>query len=281
MNFVNILLAFILFAVIGGVLGLVLAFASKVFEVKTDERITAIKNALPGANCGGCGYAGCENLAAAVVRGEAKVNACVAGDINVARAVGLIMGVEAESPVKLRAQVMCSGTDEYSKKKYIYAGAQDCLSAVRMGGGDKICPNGCIGKGSCVAACRFDAISVKDGVASVDYNICKGCGSCAAACPKHLIKLIPFNSAHWVGCMSVDKGADTRKYCSVGCISCHLCEKNCPSGAITVNDFVAAIDYSKCIGCDKCIGVCPRKIIWSGKTQSRSSTIKLNENGNA
>lgn len=281
MGLINILLAFILFAVIGGVLGLVLAFASKVFEVKTDERITAIKDALPGANCGGCGYAGCEVLAEAVARGEAKVNACVAGGIKVAKAVGTIMGVETESPVRLRAQVMCSGTDEYSKKKYIYAGAQDCLSAVRMGGGDKLCPNGCIGKGSCAAACRFDAIKVKDGVAAVDYNICKGCGSCAAACPKHLIKLIPFDSAHWVGCMSVDKGADTRKYCDVGCISCHLCEKICLSGAIKVNDFVAAIDYSKCIGCDKCIDVCPRKIIWSGKTQNRNLTIRLSENGTA
>ncbi|MDD4772259.1 MAG: RnfABCDGE type electron transport complex subunit B [Eubacteriales bacterium] len=277
MDIFNIILAFLLFAVIGAVVGFLLAIASKVFEIKTDERIEAVKEALPGVNCGGCGYAGCEALAEAIVSGEAKANACVAGGTATAAAVSDIMGVETESAIRLRAQVMCSGTNEYSKKKYIYAGAQDCLSAVRMGGGDKLCPNGCIGKGSCVFACQFDAIKVEDGVAVVDYELCTGCGACVAACPKYIIKLIPFDSAHWVGCMSVDKGAQTRKYCDVGCISCRLCEKNCPSGAIKVTDFVAAIDYSKCIACDKCVEVCPRKIIWSGKTQSRDLTIKLND----
>lgn len=278
MDYINIIVAFSLFAALGGTLGLMLAFASKVFEVKTDERIEAICGVLPGANCGGCGYAGCEALAAAITRGEAKTNACVAGGAGISESISEIMGVKAEKAVRLRAQVMCSGTEQYSKKKYNYIGANDCLSAVRMGGGDKLCPNGCIGKGSCVAACPFGAIKVKDGVAAVDYNICRGCGACTSACPKHLIKLIPYDSAHWVGCMSVDKGADTRKYCDVGCISCRLCEKNCPTGAIKVNDFVAAIEYSKCTGCDKCVGACPRKIIWSGKTQSRGLTIKLEEN---
>lgn len=277
MDFVNIILAFLLFAVIGAVIGFLLAIASKFFEIETDERIEAVKDMLPGVNCGGCGYAGCEALAEAIVSGEAKSNACVAGGAATAAAVSGIMGVETNPVVRLRAQVMCSGTTQYSKKKYIYAGAQDCLSAVRMGGGDKLCPNGCIGKGSCVSACQFDAIRVEDGVAAVDYELCTGCGACVAACPKYIIKLIPFDSAHWVGCMSVDKGAQTRKYCDVGCISCRLCEKNCPSGAIKVTDFVAAIDYSKCIACDKCVEVCPRKIIWSGETQSRELTIKLNE----
>ncbi|MHB1151253.1 MAG: RnfABCDGE type electron transport complex subunit B [Eubacteriales bacterium] len=281
MDFKNIILAFLLFAAIGGVLGLLLAFASKVFEVKTDERVESVKEALPGANCGGCGYASCEALALAITRGEAKSNACVAGGISTAKAVSEIMGMDSGPAIRLRAQVMCSGTNQYSKKKYIYAGTKDCLSAARMGGGDKLCPNGCIGNGSCVVACQFGAIKIKDGVAAVDYHVCNGCGACVAACPKNIIKLIPFDSAHWVGCMSVDKGADTRKYCDVGCISCRLCEKNCPSGAIKVNDFVAAINYSKCIACDKCVEVCPRKIIWSGKTQSRNLTIKLNENGKA
>lgn len=274
----DIIWAVIWFAAIGGVLGFALAFASKKFEVKTDPRVEAIEEALPGANCGGCGYNGCHALAEAVARGEAKCNSCGAGGLEAAEKISKIMGVSAEAPVRMRAQVMCSGTYEYAKKKYAYAGADDCISAVKMGGGDKLCPNGCIGKGSCVAACPWGAIKVKDGVASVDYRLCTGCGACAAKCPKHIIKLIPYDSAHWVGCMSIDKGADTRKYCDVGCISCRLCEKNCPSGAIKVTDFVAAIDYAKCTGCDKCINVCPRKIIWSGATQSRGGlTIKLSE----
>lgn len=278
MDYLNILLAFLLFAGIGVVLGLILAFASKAFEVKTDERIEAVREVLPGANCGGCGFASCDALAQAIISGDAKTNACVAGGLSTAKAVSDVMGVDAKPFNRLRAQVMCSGTNQYSKKKYIYAGAHDCLSVVKMGGGDKLCPNGCIGKGSCVTACQFHAIKVEDGVAAVDYDECKGCGACVAACPKHIIKLIPFNSAHWVGCMSVDKGAETRKYCDVGCISCRLCEKNCPTGAIKVNDFVAAIDYSKCIACDKCVEVCPRKIIWSNKSQSEDLTIKLKEN---
>ena len=183
------------------------------------------------------------------------------------------MGVDAGEQVRMRAQVMCSGTGEYAKKKYIYEGIDDCVAASKIGGGDKMCKNGCIGLGTCVRACPFDAIVVENGVAAVDYSKCKGCGICVSACPKGIIKLIPFDAKHWVGCMSVDDGKNTRKVCDVGCISCKICQKNCPAGAINVDNFVASIDYDKCTGCDICTDKCPRHIIWSGEVQGKLGLV--------
>jgi len=268
-----ILIPVAIFLGLGALMGLLLAVASKIFEIKTDERVEAIKDCLPGANCGGCGYAGCSGYAEAVVKGEAPVNGCTVGGGEVAKKVAGIMGVEASETVKMRAQVMCSGTSEYSKKKYIYEGVLDCVAAARLGGGDRICPNGCVGLGTCVAACPFSAITVVNGVAVVDYHECQGCGVCVKACPKGLIKLIPFDSKHWVGCMSVDDGKTTRKYCDVGCISCKLCEKGCPEGAIKVENFNANIDYTKCTGCDHCVNKCPRHIIWSSQKQGKLGLV--------
>ncbi len=273
----NILFAVMWFAILGAVMGLLLAIASKVFFVKTEEKVAEISELLPGANCGGCGYAGCTALAEAIANGEAKTSACVAGDEELAAKLAAIMGVPAEKPIRLRAQVMCSGTAEYAKKKYIYNGAEDCFAASKMSGGDKICPNGCTGLGTCINACIFDAISVVNGVAVVDYEKCQACGRCVEACPKHIIRLIPYESKHWVGCMSVDKGAVTRTYCEVGCISCHLCEKACKHDAIHVNGGVAAIDYDKCVQCGDCVAKCPRKIIWSDRKQRVSAVIQPHE----
>ncbi len=252
---------------------MLLAIAAKAFYVEVDPRVTEIAEKLPGANCGGCGYTGCQALAEAIAKGEAKCSACMAGSEQVAADIAKIMGVEPEEHVRMRAQVMCSGTSWLVENKYIYAGAKDCYAASKMSGGDKRCPNGCIGLGTCAAACVFDAISIENGVAVIDYDKCQACGLCVDACPKHIIKLIPFNSTHWVGCMSVDKGAVTRSYCKVGCISCKKCEKACKYDAIKVNDFVAAIDYDKCVHCGECVAVCPRKIIWSDNSQSIAVTI--------
>lgn len=262
-----------IFAAMGLFFGVALAIASRVFAVKQDERIPKVLECLPGANCGGCGYSGCAALAEAIVAGDAKPTACSVGSAATAKAIGAVMGVEVGEAVRMRAQVMCSGTAELAMKKYVYTGARDCIAAARLGGGDKLCPNGCIGLGTCVSRCPFEAISVVDGVAVVDYRKCAGCGVCVSACPKHLIELIPFDSRHWVGCKSVDKGAVTRKYCDVGCISCKMCEKACESGAIKVTDFVASIDYAKCTGCDKCVEICTRKTIWSAHKQGKGLVI--------
>ena len=272
-NIMSIVWAVVWFAILGGAFGLLLAIAAKVFYVKTDPRVDEITGLLPGANCGGCGYAGCAALADAIAKGEAKCTACVAGSEEVANSIAKIMGVEAEQLVRMRAQVMCSGAPWLVDKKYIYAGAKDCYAASKMSGGDKRCPNGCSGLGTCGASCVFDAIHIENGVAVVDYDKCQACGRCVEACPKHIIKLIPFHSTHWVGCMSVDKGAITRSYCKVGCISCKKCEKTCQHGAIKVTDFVASIDYEKCVHCGECVEACPRKIIWSDKSQSIAVTI--------
>ena len=269
----KILLPVLIFIGLGLLMGALLALASKLFAVKKDEKAEAIKECLPGANCGGCGYSGCDAYAAAVSAGDAPVNKCSVGGAEAASKIAQIMGVDAGEQVRLRAQVMCSGTGEYAKKKYIYEGIDDCVAASKIGGGDKMCKNGCIGLGTCVRACPFDAIVVEDGVAAVDYSKCKGCGICVSACPKGIIKLIPFDAKHWVGCMSVDDGKNTRKVCDVGCISCKLCQKNCPAGAINVDNFVASIDYDKCTGCDICTDKCPRHIIWSGEVQGKLGLV--------
>lgn len=269
----DILLPILIFIGLGVFMGALLAAASRIFAVKKNEKAEKINECLPGANCGGCGYSGCAALAEAIANGEAPVTKCSVGGAECAQKIAEIMGVEAGSSVRMRAQVMCSGTSEYAKKKYIYEGIDDCVAASKIGGGDKLCRNGCVGLGTCVKACPFEAISVVQGVAVVDYSKCKGCGVCISACPKNIIRLIPFDSKHWVGCMSVDDGKNTRKVCDVGCISCGICKKNCPTGAITVDNFVAKIHYEKCVGCDICVDKCPRHIIWSGETQGKLGLV--------
>lgn len=269
----RIILPVLIFIGLGILMGALLALASKLFAVQKDEKAEAIKECLPGANCGGCGFSGCEAYASAVASGNAPVNKCAVGGSETSVKIAEIMGVEAGEQKRMRAQVMCSGTGEYARKKYIYEGIDDCVAAAKIGGGDKLCKNGCIGLGTCVKACPFDAIVVENGVAVVDYSKCRGCGVCVSACPKGIIKLIPFDSKHWVGCMSVDDGKNTRLVCDVGCISCKICQKNCPSGAINADNFVASIDYDKCTGCDICTDKCPRHIIWSGEVQGELGLV--------
>lgn len=276
-EFSEIFFPVLIFALLGAVFGALLALAAKVFEIRRDGRVEKICEVLPGANCGGCGRAGCAALAADIVAGKAKPSDCTVGGAPVALAIGEIMGVKVDLPMRMRAQVMCSGTRHLAHRKYNYVGASDCIAAVRMGGGDKMCANGCVGLGTCVSVCKFGAISVKDGVAVVDYRKCEGCGACVSACPKHIIRLIPYDAACWVGCMSVEKGSVVRRQCDVGCISCKLCEKVCPTGAIKVENFVASIDYTKCVGCDECESHCPRRIIWTAKRQQGKLVISRHD----
>ena len=256
------LVAALVVGLVGALLGFFLGFSGEAFKVEVDEREEAICGVLPGNNCGGCGYAGCSGLAAAIVKGEAPVNQCPVGGDPVAAQVAEIMGVEAEAGVKQVAFVKCAGTCEKAKVDYAYTGVEDCASMVFVpGGGPKTCNYGCLGYGSCVKACPFDAIHVVDGVAVVDKEKCKACSKCIAACPKNLIELVPYDAKHMVQCSSKDKGKAVMDACSVGCIGCQLCAKNCPSDAITVVDNIAHIDQEKCTGCGICAQKCPKKII--------------------
>ena len=261
-------------AVLGGLgltFGLILAAASKVFYVETDPRLDKLNECLPGANCGGCGYAGCGAYAEAVLNGEAPIGACSAGGNECAQAMAAIMGVKAEAVTRRVALVRCSGARTYDKDgnltrgakiKAEYEGFRDCLSASKVGGNGPIaCKYGCLGFGSCVRACKYGAISVKGGVAVVDEDLCVGCMACANACPRGLIVPVEPGRNVVIACASLAKGAVTTRGCTVGCIGCGLCKKICPEGAITVEKNLAVIDYSKCTNCGLCATVCPKKLI--------------------
>lgn len=248
--------------IVGILIGVFLGFASEKFKVEVDEKEILVRNELPGNNCGGCGYAGCDALAKAIAAGQAEVGACPVGGPQVADKIGEIMGVSAGSAEKKVAFVKCKGTCDKTKVQYNYYGIDDCKKiTVVPGTGEKACAYGCMGYGSCVKACAFDAIHVVDGIAVVDKEKCVACGKCVASCPNHLIDLVPYSAKHLVQCSSHDKGKDVKAKCSVGCIGCTLCTKQCEFDAIHMDNNLAVIDYEKCTNCGKCALKCPVKVI--------------------
>ena len=253
----SILIPVLVVAAIGLILGLGLAFASKFMAVPTDEREEKIRECLPGANCGACGYTGCDAYAAAIASGEAEPDKCAPGGENTAKSLGDILGIEISSIQKV-AFVACQRN---AKEKYEYTGRSSCLSASLVHGGPLECQFGCIGLGDCVSACNFGAISIQDGKVVVCEDLCGGCGSCAAACPKALIKIIPKTQKTRVLCSNCHKGATVAKVCTTSCIACGMCVKACENEAITLENNVAVITPDKCTNCGKCKDACKRKAI--------------------
>lgn len=258
----DILWPVIALGALGLVLGLGLGIAAKVFAVKTDPTVEKVRGLLPGANCGGCGFPGCDGFAKALAAGEAKPAACVVVSADNLKAIGEALGVQAVAGSKKVARVLCQGNSENCAPKYYYMGVSDCRAAAALAGGPRSCRFGCVGLLTCARACQFGAIHLNDkGIAEIDESKCTGCAVCVAACPKNVIKVMNKDNDVYVRCRTVDKGKTVTVACKAGCIACGICVKKCPEGAITLVDNLPVIDYDKCTECGTCVAACPRKVI--------------------
>jgi electron transport complex protein RnfB len=247
---------------LGVVASLGLGVASKKFAVKVDPKVEAILEALPGANCGGCGFPGCAGMAEAMAKGNVPITGCPVGGSETVQAIAAILGVEAETKEPVVARLLCNGGRQAASEKYQYHGVSNCRAASLIAGGSKSCGYGCLGFGTCARSCPFDAITMSaDGLPVIDEKKCTSCGNCVAACPKNIIQLLPLHKKVTVLCSSHDKGPVVKKLCTAGCIGCSLCKKVCPFDAIEMDRFLARIIPEKCRQCGLCVAKCPTKVI--------------------
>lgn len=253
----SILLPVLILGGLALLFGLILAWASKQFAVAVDPRVTALRAALPGANCGACGQTGCDAFAEALAAGSARIDGCPVGGEATTTAVAAVLGVEPTATVAYVARVHCGGAKTISKAKYEYAGVKDCVAAAALHGGPLACTMGCVGFGNCAKACPFGAIVLENGLARIVEEKCKACEKCVVACPKKLIEMVPRGKEYAVACKSTDRGPIVRKNCEVGCIGCGKCVKVCPKAAITMDNNLAKIDPLTCQNCGDCLPVCP------------------------
>ena len=261
----EILIPILILAGLGLLAGLLLAIASAVMSVKTDETVAALTEALPGVNCGACGYSGCSAYAAALAKGgkdgSVKTNLCAPGGDPVSKKVSEILGTGYSDVEEQVAVVCCNGNCTVTDKKYDYHGTPSCAACNTLFAGNGACAYGCLGFGDCVNACPYGAISIRDGIAVIDRNICTGCGICVSKCPKHLILRHRLTGTVDVVCANHQDGKTARAICKNGCIACGKCERTCQYDAIHVVDKLARIDYEKCVSCGACVEACPVKCI--------------------
>lgn len=242
--------------------GLLLGFFKEVFAVEVDPLVAQVRDALPGANCGACGFPGCDGYAAAVAGRTTEINRCAPGGKAVTEALSKLMGVNA-SAEDVVAVLACQGSKEHAPLKGEYVGVKTCRAAKLSAGGTKLCAWGCLGYGDCVAVCQFDALHMgEDGLPHVDYDECTGCGKCIAECPQQILKKVPKNR---IGSMVICSNRNpikpmVKKTCAVGCIKCEICVKNCPEKCITMVNGIPEVDYSKCTSCGVCVEKCPTKV---------------------
>ena len=237
-----VLIAVITMGCLGLLLGLVIGFFAKLFKVESDSRVELVTELLPGANCGGCGKAGCADFAKSIVSGENAPGKCPVSSKEQITAIALALGIDAGEGFKKCAVVRCGG-DKYQVARTVnYNGVLDCASASLVAGGPKGCRYGCVGMGSCTAVCPFGAIEIVNNLALVHAELCVGCGRCAAACPRGVIELVPVGSPVHVYCNSPEKGPEKRKNCKVPCLGCRKCEKTFPE-KFKVEGFLARVRY--------------------------------------
>lgn len=262
-----IITSILILAVLGFAVAILLGFASKIFYVEEDAKVEAVLEALPGANCGGCGYAGCEGYATAVVNApNVAANLCVAGGAKTAAQVGELTGKAVTESDPLISFRRCDKISGKVQKRYTYQGLPSCAAAATLAQGSDVCAHSCLGFGDCVVACPFDALYLKDGIVCVRENICTGCGKCTQTCPRNILELIPRRARVAVRCSTRDKLRAVMDVCLVGCIQCGKCIKTCPAGAISFQDNRIHIDQQKCLAygdeCElACVTGCPRKIL--------------------
>ncbi|MBD3287049.1 RnfABCDGE type electron transport complex subunit B [candidate division WOR-3 bacterium] len=238
----------------------ILVVANLKLSVKPNPLEEKILNALPGANCGGCGYPGCEAYAAAVARGDAPPDACPVGGSSLAEKIGEIMGVEVGGGEPKVAFLLCQGGNDIVAQSADYHGIRTCRAANLLGGGTKACPYGCLGFGDCCEVCPFDAIHMgPEGLPVVDREKCTGCGNCIRACPKNILKLIPVSKQVYLACASHEKGKGVRDVCKKGCHACSICVRMCPYDALKMVDNLPVMDFAKCTDCGICYAKCPVK----------------------
>lgn len=257
----DIIYAVVLVSGIGLICGVGLALANQFMRVKGNEKAEEIAAVLPGANCGACSFSGCKAYAEALATGKVKTTLCPVGGDKVAAQISDILGMKPSTVEKKAATVFCRGNTDATEKKYYYQGITTCKAASALFGGDGMCRYGCIGLGDCAAVCGYGAISIKKGIAVINTEKCTACGLCMNACPKHIITILPKKKTPLVLCCNTDRGVQTRKVCSAGCIGCKLCSKVCEANAISFNNGLAIIHREKCTDCGKCISACKSGVI--------------------